>query len=70
MDELADWKIFQGNRGPHDAIKHLPPPPKWRRFNNQDESTLNQVEIQERWQKLQDIAKKNTRNKERGQTFC
>lgn len=77
MAESEDWKIFQGNRKPHNAIKHLPAPPKWRRFNNQDESTDNQdeptiqkTEIEERWEKLQNIAEKNTRDKERGQTFC
>jgi MoxR-like ATPase len=70
MDELTDWKIFQGNRKPHDTIKYLPPPPKWRRFNNQNESTINEAEIKQRWQKLEDIAKKNTRNEERGKSFC
>jgi MoxR-like ATPase len=77
MAESKDWKIFQGKREQHDAIKHLPPAPKWRRFNNQDESTDNQdeptikkTEIKERWQKLQNIAEKNTRDKERGQNFC
>ncbi len=69
MDELTNWKIFQGNRKPHQAIKHLSPPPKWRRFNNQDESTIN-AEIEQRWRKLQELAKKNTRNKERGESFC
>ncbi|MBD2613863.1 AAA family ATPase [Nostoc punctiforme FACHB-252] len=67
---MTDWKIFQGNSEPHDAIEHLPSPPKWRRFNNQDESTINKEEIAQRWQKLQDLAKQNIRDKERGQTFC
>jgi len=70
MDELTDWKIFQGNRKPQDAIKHLPSPPKWRRFNNHNESTIDLNEIQQRWKELQQLAKKNTRDKERGQTFC
>lgn len=70
MDKLTDWKIFQGNREPHDGIRHLPASPKWRRFNNQDESIIKKTEIDERWEKLKNIAEKNPRDKERGQTFC
>ncbi|MCC5659176.1 MoxR family ATPase [Nostoc sp. XA010] len=66
---MTDWKIFQGKREPHDAIKYLSPPPKWRRFNNQDESTINKIEIAQRWQKLQDLANENNRDKERGKNF-
>ncbi|MBP5975437.1 AAA family ATPase [Brasilonema sp. CT11] len=92
MDELTDWKIFQGNSEPHDAIQHLPDPPKWRSFNNpdkyiedkteiekeknKDESTVDKpkrkekkTEIKDRWNKLQDLADKNTRDQERGKTF-
>lgn len=32
---MNDWKIFQGNRTPHDRIKHLPEPPPWRRFDGE-----------------------------------
>ncbi|MDF5730196.1 MAG: AAA family ATPase, partial [Rhizonema sp. PD38] len=66
---LTDWKIFRGNSKPHDAIKHLPPPPKWRRFNNPDESTINKDEIEKRWQEFKKIVHKSTRDKERGKTF-
>lgn len=69
MQKLTNWKIFKGkSESQHDAIKDLPPPPKWRKFNNQDESTIND-EIKNRWQKLQDLAEKKIRDKERGQTF-
>lgn len=27
---MIDWKVFHGNRGPHDALVDLPPPPRWR----------------------------------------
>jgi MoxR-like ATPase len=27
---MEDWKIFHGNRTPHDGIKRLPDPPPWR----------------------------------------
>lgn len=74
MTESTDWKIFQGNSKPHDEIKHLPPPPKWRRFNhqyedNQNESTINNDEIEIKWQQFQEKVKKNKKDEERGKTF-
>jgi MoxR-like ATPase len=27
---MTDWKVFHGNREPHDALATLPPPPAWR----------------------------------------
>lgn len=30
---MENWKIFQGTNTPHKGIKHLPPPPSWRKFN-------------------------------------
>lgn len=32
---MNDWKIFQGNRIPHDRIESLPEPPPWRRFDGE-----------------------------------
>jgi len=27
---MTDWKIFHGNRAPHDQLRELPKPPPWR----------------------------------------
>ncbi|NJM22573.1 MAG: MoxR family ATPase [Richelia sp. SL_2_1] len=29
---MSDWLIFRGTDKPHDGVKHLPEPPKWRDF--------------------------------------
>lgn len=29
-EEAIDWKVFHGDRVPHDDLKKLPPPPPWR----------------------------------------
>jgi MoxR-like ATPase len=29
----SDWRIYRGNREPHDAIGQLPPAPPWRQFD-------------------------------------
>lgn len=29
---MSDWLIFQGTEKPHDGVKNLPDPPKWRDF--------------------------------------
>ncbi|WP_043458595.1 AAA family ATPase [Azohydromonas australica] len=33
---MKDWKIFLGNRAPHDGIMQLDPPPPWRPFRVDD----------------------------------
>ena len=106
MTQLKDWKIFQGNREPHDGIEMLSEPPKWRKFNYQSDPNLDQIEatqfctlaffrgsknlglwllwvmllqqwnapdqieIKNRWQQLQKLAKENIRDQEKGRTFC
>lgn len=45
---MTDWKIFHGNLEPHEEIKHLPPPPNWRKFKPANDD-LTQV-IDKRWQ--------------------
>ena len=39
------WRIYRGDRQPHDGIKDLPPPPPWRAFDGQvlQESTPDPV---------------------------
>jgi MoxR-like ATPase len=34
---MSDWLIFQGTDKPHDGIKNLPEPPKWREFGEEKE---------------------------------
>jgi MoxR-like ATPase len=34
---MSDWLIFQGTEKPHDGIKNLPKPPKWREFGEEKE---------------------------------
>ena len=37
------WKIFQGNRTPHDGIEKLPPPPPWRSFSKKQDTSLTEL---------------------------
>ena len=37
---MTTWKIFEGNREPHDGLDRLPDPPNWRVFK--DEQTRQQ----------------------------
>jgi MoxR-like ATPase len=32
---MTAWRIYQGTGKPHEAIKHLPPPPTWRQFHGE-----------------------------------
>lgn len=32
---MSNWRIFQGTGIPHDGIKNLPSPPRWRQFNGE-----------------------------------
>lgn len=52
---MADWKIFAGNRAPHDRIKDLPEPPPWR----QPAGSSQQVGVQ-----------RETEEQRRGRTYC
>ena len=37
---MNDWKIFQpDNPEPHDDIQHLPPPPSWREYGNDNKGS-------------------------------
>ena len=44
---MSEWRIYQGVGKPHDGIDHLPAPPPWRDFGN-DEIFLNGIEIAQR----------------------
>ncbi len=64
---MNDWKIFQGNNTPHDHIKELPPPPKWRDFVGTEPEITSEIET--RWQKFCEASKPNSREQERGESF-
>lgn len=40
---MSDWLIFQGTDSPHDGIKNLPEPPKWREFGDAKEKQRGQT---------------------------
>ncbi|MFP4653152.1 MAG: AAA family ATPase [Phormidium sp.] len=64
---MNTWKIFQGNRHPHDGIEKLPPPPSWRQFTGVDESLVN--EIASRWNHFLQNLDAETRDQKRGKSF-
>lgn len=40
---MSDWLIFQGTDSPHDGIKNLPEPQKWREFGDAKEKERGQT---------------------------
>lgn len=47
---MTEWRIYQGNGEPHDAVSRLPDPPPWRSFSKTDRSRakfqVNEKEIE------------------------
>ncbi|HEY9691097.1 MAG TPA: MoxR family ATPase [Oculatellaceae cyanobacterium] len=64
---MTDWKIFKGNREPHNDINRLPPPPSWRKFTNADDEIIQ--EIEKRWQQFYKGLDKDNREEQRGKSF-
>ncbi|MDY7054050.1 AAA family ATPase [Limnospira fusiformis] len=64
---MNTWKIFQGNRDPHDGIEKLPPPPSWRQFTGVEESLV--AEIASRWNDFLQTLDSETRDQKRGKSF-
>ena len=64
---MTDWKIFQGNREPHDGINRLPEPPNWRKFLGADEQIV--AEIDQRWQDFCQGLEEETEDQRRGKSF-
>lgn len=63
------WKRFLGN-GRSDELTQLPDPPAWRRFMPEEEfQDTYQNESQTRWQGIQNLAERDKRGKERGESF-
>ncbi|MBR8836693.1 MAG: MoxR family ATPase [Stigonema ocellatum SAG 48.90 = DSM 106950] len=67
---MADWRFFHGNGQEQEAVieklKKLEPPP-WRQFGK--EELVNDEGIDERWKKLQALAKTKDRDQRRGKNF-
>ncbi len=64
---MTNWKIFQGNREPHDEIIRLPDPPNWRKFTGVSDELVQDTES--RWQKFYQNLEPNRRDEQRGETF-
>lgn len=78
---MTDWRFFYGNgeqhKGVEEKLKCLEPPP-WRQFGKKEDVPVKDVavnsqgveeKVDERWQKLQELAETQLRNKRRGQNF-
>jgi MoxR-like ATPases len=66
ITQMTNWKIFQGNREPHDGIKRLPPPPSWRRFSADDDIRKT---IADRWPTFCQGLDQKTETMDRGKSF-
>ena len=77
---IQDGEIKPDEIKPHDGIKRLPEPPSWRQFfdvndeqmseeEKEEEKRKRQQEIEDYWSQLQNIAKANTRDQQRGRNF-
>lgn len=64
---MNDWKIFHGNREPHDAISTLPDAPSWRRFKRQQD--VDDEALEERWQQVLSLVEEDSREYQRGKSF-
>lgn len=58
---MSDWRIFQGNKEPHDEINRLPDPPTWRSFSKR--GTIGKDEF------VDAIGYDNSKTEERGKNF-
>jgi MoxR-like ATPase len=67
-----DWQLFQGNgqqrEGVTEILKNLEPPP-WRKFGKSEDLEKNASEINERWQKIRQLAQNREREQRRGANF-
>lgn len=64
---MNDWRVFYGNREPHNEISRLPAPPSWRRFKGKQK--LDEKKLENRWQKIEKLVDRNSREYERGKSF-
>ena len=64
---MNDWRVFYGNRDPHNEISRLPDAPTWRRFKRKQK--LDQQQLEDRWQRIFNLVDRNSREYERGKSF-
>ncbi|MEM9091272.1 MAG: MoxR family ATPase [Cyanobacteria bacterium P01_F01_bin.53] len=64
----AMWKRFLGN-GRSSALTEVPPAPAWRVFDNAALTDEEAANMRARWGRVQALAEKDTRGKERGESF-
>ncbi len=64
---MNDWKIFHGNREPHNAISSLPDAPSWRKFKR--EQKLDEKKLAVRWQEILNLVEEDSREYQRGKSF-
>lgn len=69
---MEDWRFFQGNgkreNGVIERLKTLQPPP-WRQFGKEEDIPVSADGIDDRWQKLQELAETKDRDRRRGENF-
>lgn len=68
---MSDWKIFHGNRKPHEGIQQLlqVDAPGWRKFSQVPEQEQVLPKVSDYWEELQGIAEGKKRDIERGENF-
>lgn len=64
----SEWKLFYGN-GQSPALEAMPEAPAWRSFMTDDDFEVERKESEDRWQRVKELAAKDSRGKERGESF-
>jgi MoxR-like ATPase len=62
------WKLFLGN-GRSPALTQMPDSPAWRAFMSDEDFAQEREASDRRWSKIQALADKDVRGKERGESF-
>lgn len=68
---MSEWRIFHGNREPHNGIERLLEieAPSWRRFSGRSHARIDLEKDRQYWADLRSLASTRTRDSERGRTF-
>jgi MoxR-like ATPase len=62
------WRYFLGN-GQSPSLTKMPEPPMWRVFSTEQLTAAQEEDISDRWKQVQALANKDTRGKEKGESF-
>jgi len=62
------WKLFLGN-GKSPALTDMPEAPAWRTFMTDEDFQQERAASDRRWEQIQELAKKDIRGRERGESF-